>query len=120
MGDVKRISISLKVDTCDETYWSLIEPLQRNRQLSTFIITCLKAYVEDGDIHDAIDAFNRKGSGVEKIREHIDDLIKLQAKANRTAEDISTSLGGDTEELEIDNVFDGDDDVDESEDDLIE
>lgn len=106
MGEVKRISISLKVDTGDETYWSLIEPLQNNRQLSTFIITCLKAYVEDSDIHDAIDTYNRKGSGVDKIREHIENLMKLQAKANRTAEDINSSLGGDTEELEIENMLD--------------
>lgn len=106
MGEVKRISISLKVDTGDETYWSLIEPLQNNRQLSTFIITCLKAYVEDSDIHDAIDMYNRKGSGVDKIREHIENLMKLQAKANRTAEDINSSLGGDTEELEIENMLD--------------
>lgn len=106
MGEVKRISISLKVDTGDETYWSLIEPLQNNRQLSTFIITCLKAYVEDSDIHDAIDNYNRKGSGVDKIREHIENLMKLQAKANRTAEDINSSLGGDTEELEIENMLD--------------
>lgn len=118
MGEVKRISISLKVNTGDETYWGLIEPLQTNRQLSTFIITCLKAYVEDGDIHDAIDAFNRKGTGVDKLREHIDNLIKLQAKANRTAEDISTSLSGNAEELEIDNVFD--DEIDEPDDDEIE
>lgn len=115
MGEVKRISISLKVDTGDETYWSLIEPLQNNRQLSTFIITCLKAYVEDSDIHDAIDMYNRKGSGVDKIREHIENLMKLQAKANRTAEDINSSLGGDTEELEIENMFD--DEVDEPEND---
>lgn len=114
MGEVKRISVALKVDTGDETYWSLIEPLQTNRQLSTFIITCLKAYVEDGDIHDAIDAYSRKGSGVDKIREHIENLMKLQAKANRTAEDINSSLGGDTEELEIENVFD-DEDEDENE-----
>ena len=106
MGEFKRISISLKVDTGDETYWSLIEPLQNNRQLSTFIITCLKAYVEDSDIHDAIDTYNRKGSGVDKIREHIENLMKLQAKANRTAEDINSSLGGDTEELEIENMLD--------------
>lgn len=120
MGEVKRISISLKVDTGDETYWSLIEPLQNNRQLSTFIITCLKAYVEDSDIHDAIDAFNRKGSGVDKIREHIENLMKLQAKANRTAEDINSSLGGDTEELEIENVLDEEFDEPEEQEDYSE
>ena len=32
--------------------------------------------------------------------------MKLQAKANRTAEDINSSLGGDTEELEIENMLD--------------
>ena len=120
MGEVKRISISLKVDTGDETYWSLIEPLQNNRQLSTFIITCLKAYVEDSDIHDAIDAFNRKGSGVDKIREHIENLMKLQAKANRTAEDINSSLGGDTEELEIENMLDEEFDEPEEQEDYSE
>ena len=110
MGKVIRVSVSLKVNTGDETYWSLIEPLQKNRQLSTFIITCLKAYVEDSDIHDAIDMYNRKGSGVDRIREHIENLMKLQAKANRTAQDINNSLGGDSEEFEIENVLDNVDD----------
>lgn len=110
MSEVIRISISLKVNTGDETYWSLIQPLQKNRQLSTFIVTCLKAYVEDSDIHDAIDMYNRKGSGVDRIREHIENLMKLQAKANRTAQDINNSLGGDSEEFEIENVLDNVDD----------
>ena len=115
MGKVIRISISLKVNTGDETYWSLIEPLQKNRQLSTFIVTCLKAYVEDSDIHDAIDMYNRKGSGVDRIREHIENLMKLQAKANRTAQDINNSLGGDSEEFEIENVLDNVDDTTDDE-----
>lgn len=106
MGEVTRISVSLKVNTGDETYWSLIKPLQENRQLSTFIITCLKAYAEDGDIHEAIDAYTRKGSGIERIKGHIDNLIKLQAMANRTGEDIRTSLSGDASEFEIENIFD--------------
>ena len=106
MGEVTRISVSLKVNTGDETYWSLIKPLQENRQLSTFIITCLKAYAEDGDIHEAIDAYTRKGSGIEQIKGHIDNLIKLQAMANRTGEDIRTSLSGDASEFEIENIFD--------------
>ena len=116
MGEVIRISISLKVDTGDETYWTLIEPLQKNRQLSTFIITCLKAYVEDSDIHDAIDMYSKKGSGVDRIREHIENLMKLQAKANRTAQDINNSLGGDSKEFEIENVLDdmGEEETDNS------
>lgn len=116
MGEVIRISISLKVDTGDETYWTLIEPLQKNRQLSTFIITCLKAYVEDSDIHDAIDKYSKNSSGVDRIREHIENLMKLQAKANRTAQDINNSLGGDSEEFEIENVLDdmGEEETDNS------
>ena len=106
MGKVTRVSVALKVDMGEETYWGLIQPLQANRQLSTFIVTCLRAYIEDADIHELIDNFNRRGSGIEAIKAHVEELMRLQAKANRESEDLRTSLGGETDDLEISNIFD--------------
>ena len=109
--DVKRISVSLKVDSSDELYWALIQPLQQNRQLATFIVSLLQAYKDDSDIHDLVDTFVNEHSSVAKMQAHLNNLIDLQAKATRYAEDVSSSLGGMSNDS-IENVFDsGNDDT---------
>lgn len=107
MGELIRVSVSLKVDDADELYYALIQPLQQNRQLSSFIINILQAYKDDGDIHDLVDDYINNNTGVAKIKGHLQNLIDLQMKANRFTEDVNTSLGGTTEST-IENIFDND------------
>lgn len=114
MGEIKRVSVSLKVDSSDELYWSLIQPLQQNRQLASFLVTLLQAYKDDGDVHDLVDTFANENSGVAKLRGHLENLIDLQAKATRFAEDVNDSLGGGNNESTIENFFDTEDVEDDS------
>lgn len=114
MGEVKRVSVSLKVDSTDELYWSLILPLQQNRQLASFLVTLLQAYKDDCDIHDLVDSFVDANSGINKLKGHIETLIDLQTKATRFVEDVNDSLGGNSGGT-INNVFDTDDDVESTE-----
>ena len=109
MSEIKRVSVSLKVDASDELYWALILPLQQNRQLASFLVTLLQAYKDDGDVHDLVDTFANENSGVAKLRGHLETLIDLQAKATRFAEDVSDSLGGGSNESTIENFFDTED-----------
>ena len=67
MSEIKRISVSLKVDESDELYWALIQPLQQNRQLASFLLTLLQAYKDDSDVHDRVDSFAREFNGVTNL-----------------------------------------------------
>lgn len=89
-----RIPLSLKVETSDELYYALIEPLRVNRNLTSFIMSLFDAYLHDDRVHDLVDAFMSRNSSVEKINSHIQRIAELQGKNMRLIEDYDSSIEG--------------------------
>lgn len=102
-----RIPVSLKLETTDELYYALVEPLRANRNLSSFIISLFDAYLHDSKIHDMIDDYISRNSSVEKIRSHIQHIAELQGKNMRLIEDFDSTI----ESSMSNNVVENRDDI---------
>lgn len=88
-----RIPVSLKFETEDELYYSLIEPMRANKKLSPFIVSLLSAYFKNEQIRELIDEFISTNDSVERIRSHIQRIAELQGKNVRLIEDYEQSVG---------------------------
>lgn len=86
-----RIPVSLRVDTSSELYYSLVEPLRQNRDLSTFIITLLTLYLENDTVKEIVDDYLMGYTAKAQVEAHIQEIANLQGKSVRAIEDFEVA-----------------------------
>lgn len=91
MADI-RIPVSLKVDDSSDIYFSLIEPLREDRNLSGFIMLLFKLYLNNEDFKKIVDNSILGYDTKEKIESHLKSIAQLHGDNVRAIEDFEEDV----------------------------
>lgn len=106
MADI-RIPVSLKVDDSSDIYFSLIEPLREDRNLSGFIMLLFKLYLNNEDFKKIVDNSILGYDTKEKIESHLKSIAQLHGDNVRAIEDFEEDvLKGEASKAQTDTVPD--------------
>lgn len=102
MADI-RIPVSLKVDDSSDIYFSLIEPLREDRNLSGFIMLLFKLYLGNEDFKKIVDNSILGYDTKEKIESHLKSIAQLHGDNVRAVEDFEEDvLKGEASKVQTD------------------
>lgn len=91
MSDI-RIPVSLKVDDSSDMYFSLIEPLRANRDLSGFIMIMFQLYLDNEEFKKIVDNRIMGFDTKEKIEKHLQAIAQTHGDNVRAVEDFEEDV----------------------------
>lgn len=76
----KCIPVRVKVEVGD-FYYNLVEPLKESKELSTFIVNMLRAYYEDEDVANALNAYNERNNPLALMQAQLNNVMLNHQKS---------------------------------------